>query len=540
MRIFLALVILLNSFVAVAGPVASSSTPQEVFAYDPSVDEFYENTEPQQDASAVDCKANAAAIKSKRGPASAPACQTPAQLMAVNISNADFSRVCQRMVAQDPGCQRLKPEKRMSCSGKRENMILSSANLLPKVGQCLKGLLWDSMVDLGKFILDIIKFLVKAQVNSVVGMVRFLTDSTYRERTIAAANNAANQGSRLGMSFLRSSGAYFAREYPRNLMRHPFNPMLAVGETLLNPLMRFITQSVEAIADYYIPQYQCMNGTAKLYTICKVIGDFVMPPAFMFAFLKNGVNGLRALAGTAKVASIRRRFGAVNEISDVLRAARRAESAPRITVAPATRRLPAPPRTPARPPVVHPPGHPARVHPPTPRPVAELPSVPLRRQSPDDLIEVARAHRAENAAEDVANGVEDVIPAGATPSPAPTPNPSAAAPAGAPAIVETADAVAETLMRQPEYREILQGLAGTEKAQAAHAIEQLSKGGTSPAIVVNLFNKLEPQIASEIARAPSGGIDHWAQLGRYIQREKAAGKTDQAIQRKIEDAFQCK
>ncbi len=534
MRIFLALVILLNSFAVVAGPAVSSSAPEETFSYDPRVDEFYENPEPQVEASAVDCKMNAADIKSKRGPASAPACTTPAQLMAVNVSNTDFSRICQRMVAQDPGCQRIKPEKRMSCSGKRENMILSSANLLPKVGQCLKGLLWDSMVDLGKFILDIIKFLVKAQVNSLVGMVRFLTDSTYREQTIAAANNAANQGSRLGMSFLRSSGAYFAREYPRNLLRHPFNPMLAVGETLLNPLMKFITESVESIANYYIPQYQCMNGTAKLYTICKVIGDFVMPPAFMFAFLKNGVNGLRALAATAKVASIRRRFGAVNEISDVLRAARRVE-APRISVAP-VRRLPAP-HTPARPPVVHPPGHPARIHPPRPRPVAELPAAPLRRQSPDDLIEVARSHRAENAAEDVANGVDDIAPA-ATPSPVSAE--AAVAPAATTAVVESADAVAETLMRQPEFREVLGGLAGTEKAQAAHALEQLSKGGASPGITVDLYRKLEPQIASEVARAPSGSVDHWAQLGRYIQKEKAAGKTDQAIQRKIEDAFQCR
>ncbi len=524
MRIFLALVLLLNSFAVVAGPSASS---QEAFEYDPAVDEFYENIETPIEASAVDCKANAAAIKSKRGPASAPACTTPSQLMSVNVSNSDFSRICQRMVAQDPGCQRLKPEKRMSCSGKRENMIMSSANLLPKIGQCLKGLLWDSMVDLGKFILDIIKFLVKAQVNSLVGMVRFLTDSTYREQTIAATQNAANTGSRLGMSFLRSSGAYFAREYPRNLARHPFSPMLAVGETLMNPLMKLITESVESIVNYYVPQYQCMNGTAKLYTICKTVGDFVMPPAFMFAFLKNGVRGLQLLANTAKVANARRRFSALNEISDVLRASRRIEAPPRITLAPPVRRLPAP-HHPVAP--VHPPGHPARIHPPRPRPVAELPTTPLRRQSPDDLIEVARSHRAENAAEDVANGVEDAAAAA----------PVAPTAVAAPAVVESADAVAETLMRQPEFREVLSGLDGAEKARAAHALEQLSQGGASPAITVGLFNKLEPQIAGEIARAPSGSIDHWAQLGRYIQREKAAGKTDQAIQRKIEDAFQCK
>ena len=315
MRIFLALVLLLNSYIAVGGTGIDG-----LIAPVPN-----------------DCEAYAKSLDGGRGPAAAAQCRTPQQLMSVNLNNRDFSRICRTIRDQDEGCKKLKPEKRMSCNAKRENQILSSADLLSKAGQCAKGSLWDSMVDLGKFIWDIIKTLVGAQVKSVTGMIRFLSDSDYRQRTIASAQSAAHSGSRLGKAFLNSAGLYFAREFPRNLRKHPFNPMMAIGETLLRPLMKFVTESVQAIAAYYIPQYQCMNGTAKLYTICRVLGDFIMPPAFMFTFLKSGIRGLQALrrgAQAAKIARVERRFKEANEVREVARTVRRTPARPttRITV----------------------------------------------------------------------------------------------------------------------------------------------------------------------------------------------------------------
>ena len=367
MKIFIALALLLNSFLAVASSVES-------------------------------CKTFAQQLRSGRTPASAPQCDTPEKLMAANVSTRDFTRICRNIVAQDEGCKKLKPEKLMSCSAKKENQILSSAELLSKAGQCARGFLWDSMVDLGKFIFDMIKLLVKAQVNSVTGMIRFLTDSEFRQNTIAASSKALNSGSRLGMAFLNSAGLYFAREYPRNLAKNPLNPLYAVGETLLAPLLKFVTESVQAIAAHYIPQYQCMNGTAKLYTICRVLGDFIMPPVFMFTFLRSGINGLRALktgSEAAKVARVQRRFAEANELSDAARVAADKSTPTRLTIDNSPR-SPAQDRSrAARASRQQIPSTPVR-HEAKPGPARPL-TKPIEEHNAGELIEMARAERIATA-----------------------------------------------------------------------------------------------------------------------------------------------
>jgi hypothetical protein len=493
MRIFLALILLVNSYVAIG-----ASTNLNEFA---DIEALIQH-EP----------ASSCGDKNGRTPASAD-CDTPKELMAANVNTTQFTRICKNIVANDEGCKKLKPEKRMSCSAKRNNEILSSADLLSKAGQCAKGFLWDSMVDLGKFILEIIKTLVKAQVNSVTGMIKFLSDSEYRQKTIASVQS----GSKLGMAFLNSAGLYFTREFSRNLAKNPLNPLAAIGQTLLVPLMKFITESVQAIAAHFIPQYQCMNGTAKLYTICRVLGDFIMPPAFVFAFMKYGVRGLQALSRTqaGKIARVRGRFAEANEARRVVQQTRRtpAPAPSRITVdqtrRPQARRTPAPAPTPVR--------ETARVVHPR-RPAAPQPLLkPIEEHSADELIEVARSERIDpevlatadlNRAE--AARIESLNPD-----------------------------VAARLDDVDEYKGVLQGLAGSEKAEATHAIGQLSKSGASPAIVVDMFRKYAPQFRAEVARTPAGSEDLWVKLGRVIGKEKAAGKSDQAIKQKIDDAFKC-
>lgn len=508
MRIFLAFVLLLNSYIAVGGTGIDG-----LIAPVPN-----------------DCKAYAKTLSGGRGPAAAPQCQTPEQLMSVNLNNRDFTRICKTIRDQDAGCKKLKPEKRMSCNAKRENQILSSADLLQKAGQCAKGFLWDSMVDLGKFIWDIIKMLAGAQVKTVTGMIKFLTDSDYREKTLAAAGNAANAGSRLGKAFLNSAGLYFAREFPRNLAKHPFNPLAAIGATLFNPLMKFMTEAVQQIAAHYIPQYQCMNGTAKLYTICRVLGDFIMPPLIMFTFLKSGIRGLQALrrgSQAVRISRVERRFAEANELRQVAQQARRVPAPSRITVDNA--RVPRVRRTPAPAPVRTPRPAPHIVHPRRPAPPQPLVK-PIEEHSADELIEFARSER-----------IDPEVAATASANQAELSRLQALDNARAPEIiVESADDVAERLADVNEYKTVLQGLAGSEKAEAAHAIEQLSKSGASPAIVVGMFRKYSPQFRAEIARVPAGSEDLWSKLGRFIKKEKDAGKTDQAISHRIDEAFNCK
>lgn len=527
MRIFLVFVLLLNSYVALGGVTEYNSAELEAL--------ILKEPEPAAEAPEV-CSLPS---KDRRGPANGPECTTASQLMSSNANGAEFTRICQRIVQQDPGCQRLAPEKRMHCSARRENLLMSSSDFLTRAGQCIKGFAWDSMVDLGKFVIDLVKMLVSAQINSYTAMYRFLTDSTYRENAIRAANNAANSGSRLAMSFLRSSAQYFAREFPRNLAKHPFNPLMALGETLLRPLMEMMTEAVQQIAAYYIPQYQCMNGVAKLYTICRTLGDFIMPPAFVFSWLKYGVRGLATMARTAgpTIARVLGRFREANEVRVAARTGEAARTARVATDARASRitvdRAAHPPRRVTRAePAPRPPQRitPSEtVHPRTPRSPAPI-ARPIEEHSADDLVELARSEQAETAALNRAEAART----------APVPAESAV-----PAVVEAPaasgiDNVVSELSNTTEYKNVLDGLSGVERTEAANAIEALSRSGASPGIVVGLFEKYAPHFRAEVARTPAGSENLWSKLGRFVKREKQAGKTDEAIQREIDEAFQCR
>lgn len=247
-------------------------------------------------------------------------CSTAGQLMELPIEN--FKKLCDGVLKQDPACKKIKPEKRMTCSSKEENEILSSSDLGAKAFGCIKGFVWDSMVELGKFIIELIEGLVGLQVKSMVGMYKFMTDSDYREQLIANSKTNTTKAGKLGAAFLKSSGQYFAREFPKNAQKHPLNPMLALGETLLKPISELFAKAAESIIAEYVPQYECMNGPAKLHTLCKVAGEIIMPPAFVLGFMKYGIKGLKTLAKTqaAKISKLKSEFSSINEISDVKKA----------------------------------------------------------------------------------------------------------------------------------------------------------------------------------------------------------------------------
>ncbi len=66
------------------------------------------------------------------GVVAAPQCDTAGELMSSGIVGKDFSNICRKVIVQDEGCKKLKPEKRMNCSAKSANNILSSNDLANK------------------------------------------------------------------------------------------------------------------------------------------------------------------------------------------------------------------------------------------------------------------------------------------------------------------------------------------------------------------------------------------------------------------------
>lgn len=245
--------------------------------------------------------------QSGRSPASSNPCDTAGELMKLNISGKQFTDLCQKIVASDPACQKIQPDKRLSCSSKGSNNILNTNNFGSKVLQCVKGFLWDSMVELGKFVWEIIKIAAGAAVDNVY---KFITDSSYRQKAL----NAPSKTGALAKSFLRTSGAYFNRELPRNMAKCYGNPMCALGTTLAEPLTKFVSEAVESMVKELVPQYQCMNGAAKLNTICRLAGELVLPPVFLVSFLKHGIYGVRILAKSRTAARFNVRFAQLNEV----------------------------------------------------------------------------------------------------------------------------------------------------------------------------------------------------------------------------------
>ncbi len=132
------------------------------------------------------------------------------------------------------------------------------------------------------------------------------------------------------------------------------------------------------------------------------MGEFIMPPVFLFTFMKSGINGLRALkagANAAKIARAERRFKEANEIQAAARVARDTKAS-RITVDQAPR-SPARTRNVPRPEVK--PKSPSVAHPPRPAPAKPLVK-PIEEHSADELIEVARSEQAE------VRGVTETLP----------------------------------------------------------------------------------------------------------------------------------
>ena len=263
-----------------------------------------------------------------------PTCTTPGDLVSSSVSLPEFQFVCQHLVNTDPACLRIAPENKMNCEkGQAANRLLSSEDILAKVGQCIKGFLWDSLADLGNMIVDLISTLVDVNVKSYTAMAKFLVDDEFRNESIAKLKKGGGEGSKLAMDFIRMAAAYFSQEFPRNLSDSYYNPAVALGKTLFEPLVKMLSQAVEGIAQHYISEYNCLNGVAKSNTICKAVGSLIMPPTAIFAFLKGGKAALVALEATEKgaaaVKASRMSFAQMNH----LKAAAKLTDAERLTEA---------------------------------------------------------------------------------------------------------------------------------------------------------------------------------------------------------------
>lgn len=215
-------------------------------------------------------------------------------------SRANFQNLCRAAVQCDPACQNIEPRKLINCSGTQDsNKLLASGNIGRRILSCARAFFIDSMVDLANMVIDLIKMLVGAQINSFRNIYNFMTDAEFRQRSLSRSS----QMSGAARAFLESSTRNFASEYSRNF-RSAVNrvgylnaPMAALGETLMRPFLSMVVNLLSSIADSQISQFRCLNPQAKLDAICSMAGSLIMPPAVFFSLLRTGVAGLRTVRG---------------------------------------------------------------------------------------------------------------------------------------------------------------------------------------------------------------------------------------------------
>lgn len=285
-------------------------------------------------------------------------CNNLVDLIDSNKSLQEFLLLCEHLVKADPACKNVLPENRTNCyEGQKGNQVFSDADLMAKVGGCMKGVAWDSMVGLGKLGLDLIESYVDMEMNKF----KFLTSSDYRsqvigdmidsakkdaetldkaltkapetfqqlsEKTKSAKDAVAtsitsvtfkpDQHAKIMGDFLQMSGAYFGQEYQKNLMK-TYNPVGALGVTLAEPMVKLLAQGLEGVVSYVNPEYSCLNGPAKANTLCKAVGDLLVPPVAVFSFLKGGRTALAALMkssekGRASLEASRKNFVNLNHL----------------------------------------------------------------------------------------------------------------------------------------------------------------------------------------------------------------------------------
>lgn len=189
-----------------------------------------------------------------------------------------------------------------------------------------------------------------------------------------------------GTAFLNSAVRNFSTEYQRNFNAARARgvsmldaPLVALGPTLMQPFLKMVVDTVSQIAESQISQFKCLNGQAKLESLCALAGGFIMPPAVLFTVIKNGARAISSIRGVETyMTAARRTFTATT---------RRAPHAPALTVAAregsGARRSPAATR---------------------PRDPSPTPQTRARREATPDADDLDDAPIV-NAAEDITEGV---------------------------------------------------------------------------------------------------------------------------------------
>jgi hypothetical protein len=108
------------------------------------------------------------------------------------------------------------------------------------------------------------------------------------------------------------------------------------------------------------------------------------------------------------------------------------------------------------------------------------------------------------------------------------------------AIPEVTNELAETMMKNPSYTEILKNLEKSHRVSLSRALKVLEDGGMSPAQAAATFRRHEGHFLKVIQKtSPNSNAE--GLLATFISRQKKAGITDDIIKNKLDETLgKCK
>jgi hypothetical protein len=204
-------------------------------------------------------------------------------------------------------CADVPKEKRMTCE---PNPLMDQA--MGIVG-CVTGV-FNSVVDLVKFIIDIGKFLITTQVKAIGAGAKLAAEAA--RDPIGTAKRLQDKARKITRAQAMSVGQlsnYVVREFEVSRRKVGiFKAIPDMAKRIMGPIVKTIWQEIEGFVSQQVHNFTCYNARARAEMVCKVIADFVIPPAAIVGLLKGGgrkllqqfpkmANGLRKIA--AQIAS---------------------------------------------------------------------------------------------------------------------------------------------------------------------------------------------------------------------------------------------
>jgi hypothetical protein len=109
--------------------------------------------------------------------------------------------------------------------------------------------------------------------------------------------NQASQTVDKASEFANSIKLYIYTEYDKAYDKASFPKGINAGRAVAEKMLSFVVNKLlDAIKENYY-EFGCLHQEAKSERLCKLVGDFIVPPAALFAFLKKGAQAAKTYPG---------------------------------------------------------------------------------------------------------------------------------------------------------------------------------------------------------------------------------------------------